>query len=77
MVIGSGLRPVMLGIVVGLIGGAGLSWFVGAFLYRGAPFDWIGLVAVPLVLVPAAAAACYLPARRAASVNPIMALRDQ
>jgi predicted permease len=77
MVIGSGLRPVMLGIVVGLIGGAGLSWFVGAFLYRGAPFDWIGLVAVPLVLVPAAAAACYLPARRAASVNPIMVLRDQ
>jgi ABC-type lipoprotein release transport system permease subunit len=34
-------------------------------------------VAVPLVLVPAAAAACYLPARRAASVNPIMVLRDQ
>jgi predicted permease len=77
MVIGSGLRPVLLGVVVGLLGGAGLASFVGSFLYRGAPFDWLGLVAVPLVLVPAAAAACYLPARRAAGVDPIAVLRDQ
>lgn len=76
LVLWGGLWPVLLGVVLGLGGGAWLAMFVGTFFYRRAPFDWTGLVVVPLLLVPAALAACYLPARRAAAVDPNSVLRD-
>ena len=76
LVLSGGLRPVVFGALVGLGAGAALSAFVGFSFYRREPFDWTGLVAVPLVLLPAAVLACYLPARRAARVDPNVALRE-
>lgn len=76
LVIADGLRPVLYGGAVGLAAGAGLSYLVGAYFYRLPGIDWIGVAAVTAVVLPAAALACYLPARRAASLEPNITLRE-
>jgi len=76
LVIADGLRPVLYGGAVGLLAGMGLSYLVGAYFYRLPGLDWLGIVTVGLLLVPAAVAACYVPARRAASVDPNVTLRE-
>jgi predicted permease len=70
-----GMRLVMLGIAVGLFGSAGLSWILRSFFYGLNPMDPITFVGVSLILAIAALLACYLPARRATKVDPMVALR--
>ena len=76
LIVGQGLRPVIYGGAVGLAAGAGLSYLVGVYFYRLPEVDWVGLTIVSLVLIPAAAVASYLPARRAAAVDPNVTLRE-
>jgi predicted permease len=76
MVLGEGVRPVAEGLVLGLLVGAFARWTIKALL--DAPIqvvDPIAFSAVPIPLAIAALAACYLPARRAARVEPTVALR--
>jgi predicted permease len=65
------------GVLVGLITAAGLTQFMKSLLFGVSPFDPITYTAIPLVLIVAAAIASYLPARRAASVDPVEALRAE
>ena len=58
-----------------LVAAAGLTRLLQALLFGVTPLDVAAFVAAPLLLVPVAAAACLLPARRAASVDPSEALR--
>ncbi len=76
LVISDGLRPVFYGGMLGLAGGAGLSYLVGAYFYRLPGFDWTGVIGATALILPAAAFACYLPARRAAAVDPNVTLRN-
>jgi predicted permease len=62
---------VLLGLGVALAGARMLS----AFLYGISPHDPLTLVAVPIVIVAVAAIACFVPARRATKVDPLVALR--
>jgi len=48
---------------------------LSAFLYRISPHDTLTFIAVPIVIVAVAAVACLVPARRAARVDPLTALR--
>jgi predicted permease len=64
-----------IGVVIGLGAAAGLSRLMSSLLYGITPLDPVTYVAVPLVLVTATALASYVPARRAASVDPVEALR--
>jgi putative ABC transport system permease protein len=76
LVLADGLRPVVNGLTLGLVLGAAGRLAVGSFLGRPvAAVDPIAFVAVPILLAAAAVGACYLPARRAASVDPSVALR--
>ncbi len=77
LVVWDGLRPVLYGAALGLTAGAGLSYLLRGYFYRLPGLDWFGLVAVAALVLPAAAAACYLPARRAASVDANVTLREQ
>jgi predicted lysophospholipase L1 biosynthesis ABC-type transport system permease subunit len=70
-----GMRLVMFGIVVGLVGSAGLSCILRSFFYGLSPIDPITFLGVSLMLATAALLACYLPARRATKVDPMVALR--
>jgi hypothetical protein len=63
------------GVVIGLGAAAGLTRLMSSLLYGITPLDPVTYVAVPLVLVIATVLASYLPARRAASVEPVEALR--
>ena len=62
---------IVVGLAVALVGGRLLS----AFLYGISPHDALTFVAVPIVIIAVAVVACLVPARRAAKVDPLTALR--
>jgi putative ABC transport system permease protein len=67
----------VLGVGLGLIGGLGLTQLVKSLLFQVKPSDPATFVAVATVLLGTAALASYLPARRAAAVDPLSALRSE
>jgi putative ABC transport system permease protein len=76
LVVRQGIRPAVAGLAVGLIGALSLSRLLASMLYGVGPRDPASLAAVAAVLTTVAALACYLPARRAARVDPLVALRS-
>jgi len=75
MVLGQGLWLAAAGVGLGLLGALGLTRILKGLLFEVAPTDPLTFAAVALVLVLAAVVACLLPARRAAGVDPLIALR--
>jgi putative ABC transport system permease protein len=71
------LVPVAFGIAVGLVGAAVLSRVMSNLLFEISRFDPITFCVVPLVLGAVAAAACFIPARRATTLDPLIALRAE
>jgi putative ABC transport system permease protein len=76
LVIRQGMRPVMAGAVVGAGGTFAVGNGLKTFLFNVAPTDPATFLGVALVLVSVSLAACWLPARRASRVDPLIALRD-
>jgi putative ABC transport system permease protein len=77
MILGNGLRFAAWGVVFGIAGNLVVGRFISAQLYGTAPDDLPTLTGVAVTLVAVALGACYLPARRAASVEPITILRQE
>jgi predicted permease len=77
MVLGHGLRLVVIGVVLGLAGALALTRFLTGQLYGVRPTDPLTFVAVTVLLALVALAATWLPARRAARVDPMIALRNE
>jgi len=76
MVLGQGMALVLAGLAVGLGGSLLLTRILGGLLFEIEPTDPTTLVAVSALLLLVAAAACFIPARRATLVQPIIALRS-
>jgi len=76
-VVGQGLRLAAAGVAAGLLLALGLTRLLAGFLFGVSPFDPAIFTGVPLLLLAIAAAACYLPARRATRINPVEALRAE
>ena len=74
-VLGHGLRLTLIGVVIGLAGAYALTRLLASLLYGVPPTDLPTFVCVSLVLVAIALLASYLPARRAAQIDPMAALR--
>jgi putative ABC transport system permease protein len=69
--------PVVLGLVAGLAGTYYATRIITSFLFQTAPHDAATLAAVVVLLGAAACVAAWLPARRAASIDPVAALRAE
>lgn len=74
LILGEGMRMAALGVAIGLAGALALTRLMSGFLYGVTPSDPVTLAAVALLLTGVAAGACYVPARRATRVDPIVAL---
>ena len=75
LVIRHGMALALGGLAVGLAGSLALTRLLGSLLFEASPRDPATLTAVAAVLAGVALLACYIPARRAASVDPMVALR--
>jgi predicted permease len=75
MILRRGLALAVTGAAVGLIGAILVSYLMRSVLYEIAPTDPITFAVVVLIFIGVALVACYLPARRATKVNPMVALR--
>jgi putative ABC transport system permease protein len=75
MVIGRGLRLLVIGVVIGMIASLGAVRLIGTQIWGISQYDPLTLITVVAVMSLAGFAACYTPARRAARVDPMVALR--
>ncbi len=75
LVVGQAMKLALLGVAVGLAGAFGLTRFLEKFLFGVNATDPLTFAAVALLLAAVALLACVIPARRAAKVDPMVALR--
>ena len=75
MVLGRGAKMAIAGVAIGVVAALGLTRLMGRMLYGVTATDPVTFALVALVLMLVALAACYIPARRAMSVDPLEALR--
>jgi putative ABC transport system permease protein len=77
LILGQGLGLALAGAAIGVLGGLAGGSVMRSLLYSVTPTDVVTFVSVPLVLITVAVLACYVPARRAMKVDPLIALRSE
>ena len=76
LVLAQGLRTSAIGVVLGLAGSFALTRYLQSLLFGVGAHDISVFVGVTVLLLIVAAAACYMPARKATRVDPMVALRE-
>ena len=76
-ILGEGLRLIALGVGIGLAAAFGLTRLMSSLLFGVPPTDPATFAGVSLLLASAALFACWIPARRASRVDPVVALRTE
>jgi putative ABC transport system permease protein len=77
MVVGQGMTMTIVGTAIGVAASAALSRLMSSLLFGVSAVDPATFVAIPLLLIAVALAACYVPARRAMRVDPLQTLRSE
>lgn len=75
LVIGRGVGMAFIGIVLGLVASFGLTRLIASLLYGVTALDPMVFIGVSILLLTVSVLACYIPARRATKVDPLIALR--
>jgi ABC-type antimicrobial peptide transport system permease subunit len=76
LMLGEGIQLGLAGLGIGLLLAALVATLARSFLFDVATFDPVAFLLAPLVLALAVLAACVIPARRAARINPMSAIRN-
>ncbi|HKX33038.1 MAG TPA: FtsX-like permease family protein [Blastocatellia bacterium] len=76
LILGQGLKLTLAGFALGMMGGFALTKFMASLLYGVSATDALTFMLVSLMLAGAALLACWLPARRATRVDPMIVLRN-
>ena len=76
LVVGGGMKLTAAGVLIGLGAAFALTRLLETLLFGVKPFDAVTIASVAFLLSVIALLACWVPARRAAGVNPIIALRE-
>ena len=77
LVLREGVAVIVVGVTVGLVAAAGLTRVLEAFLFEVEPTDSVTLIAMGSLFAAVALLACWIPARRAAEIDPVSALREE
>jgi putative ABC transport system permease protein len=77
VILGQGMRLAVVGVVIGLGAALGLTRLMSSLLFGIGSMDPLTFTSVAVLLLCVAASACYLPARRAMNVDPMIALRQE
>jgi ABC-type antimicrobial peptide transport system permease subunit len=77
LLIAQGIAPVLVGLVVGIAGSLGLSRIAAGFLWGVTPTDSVTFAAVATILIGVALVASWIPARAAAGLDPLRALKQE
>ena len=77
LIVGEGMKVVLTGIGIGLLGGLALGRVVASLVFGVAVRDPVTFGTVTVVLTGVELAACTIPARRASRIDPVVALRDE
>jgi putative ABC transport system permease protein len=77
LVLRQGMTLLGVGVVIGMVGAVAASHAIAAMLFGVSQIDPVTYAGVIALLIGVAAVACFVPARRAASVNPVEALREE
>ena len=75
MILSQGLRTIAIGVLIGLAGSLALTRMLSSLLFGVTATDPLTFAAVIALLIATALLACYIPARRATKVDPMVALR--
>jgi ABC-type antimicrobial peptide transport system permease subunit len=77
LVVRQGMVLAIVGIALGIGGAIGLTRFIRSLLFGVSATDPLTFALITAIIVAVALLACYVPARRAARVDPMVALRDE
>jgi putative ABC transport system permease protein len=77
MVVAQGMHLALVGVILGVGSALGLTRLMSSLLYGVNPWDPVTITLVAVLLAAVTLLACYIPARRAMRVDPIVALRHE
>src|SRR4029077_357744 len=77
MILGMGMRVVLIGLAFGLAASLIVSRIVASQLWRVSAYDPLTIISVTAILILTGATACFIPARRATRIEPTLALRHE
>ena len=77
LVVARGMKLTLIGIAIGLVSAFAATRFLRSLLFDVSPTDPLTFGAIALLFAASALGACYLPARRAARLDPLTALRHE
>jgi len=75
MVLGQGMLTILIGLAIGIVGSFALTSTISSLLFGVTPTDPVTFAGVTILLIAVGLLACYIPARRATKVDPMVALR--